>query len=79
MNRKLARLVNMSEVPNFSIYRGDGMFDFYDEKDQAPIEETLVEVDEDGNEVFRKPGFTTKLDVREKEPNNPGKPAGARL
>lgn len=63
MRNYLATLTNWANVPNATIYRGNGKFDFYaDETNIPPImKEKLIEQKEDATVVYRKAGETTKI------------------
>jgi hypothetical protein len=57
----MAKLHNLATIPPGSIWRGDGVIDFKEERrDTDIIKELLKESDETGKELFVKPGFTTK-------------------
>ena len=54
----MAKLQQLSVVPNGSIWRGNGIVDFItDRRDNDIIKELLKENDETGKELFKKPGF----------------------
>ena len=57
----MAKLHNLATVPPGSIWRGNGVVDFVeDRRDNDIIKELLKESDETGKELFVKPGFVTK-------------------
>lgn len=59
MNRVIATIVNFSHLPSGSTYHGQGRFEV--DKVREIVKERLAEVDNKGNEVFRKPGFQVKF------------------
>jgi hypothetical protein len=60
-------------VPDGSIYRGAGKVDFEALELPSVVEEKLIELDENGVEVFRKPGFPDVVKGRPVKPGGPPK------
>lgn len=56
-----ATLHNMSPVPNNSVYRGDGVFEFTTQRDLYNVKEKLAELDIDKGIYFKNSKLKTKL------------------
>lgn len=56
-----ATLHNMSPVPNNSVYRGDGAFEFTTQIEPCNVKEKLAELDVDKGTYFKNSKLKTKL------------------
>lgn len=64
MPRFIVTLENFAPVPPRSIYRGAGKVDFFSDKLPEEVKERLAELDDQGQVVFRKPGFNDAIPSR---------------
>lgn len=73
MRNYLCTLNNFSLLPDRTIYRGSGKFDFYANETKLPqiIKEKLKELAEDATVIFRKAGETTKMSAEYKKEGKP--------
>ncbi|TXH47451.1 MAG: hypothetical protein E6Q97_27070 [Desulfurellales bacterium] len=73
MKNYLATLNYMTHIPDGSIYRGSGKFDFMvDDTLPIPImKEKLVELKENADVIYKKAGETTKIRAELKKEDKP--------